>query len=155
MLDKKEIGRKIWELFSKNHTYSQIAQELNISKSVVSNVINYSLPAHTWIWEDLKELKQKHEQELQEKETQIKKLKKQLKEKKEEYEDLQDENNNLFIITLITLSIYIIVTAIILYFVKINFYYNVWYTLGFMVYSIVSLIAIFFAVAYARANEWI
>lgn len=64
MLDKKEIGRKIWELFSKNYSYSDIAKELGISKSVVSNVINYTLPARNWIQEDLKELKQKHKEEL-------------------------------------------------------------------------------------------
>ena len=40
MDEKKEIGKKIWELFSENYSYSQIAKELGISKSVVSNIIN-------------------------------------------------------------------------------------------------------------------
>ena len=63
MQDKKQIGRKIWELFSKNYTYSQIAKELGISKSVVSNVINYSLPANSWCDKNIKELKEKCEQD--------------------------------------------------------------------------------------------
>jgi len=58
MQDKKQIGKKIWELFSKNYTYSQIAKELGISKSVVSNVINYSLPSEEWIQEDIKKIKE-------------------------------------------------------------------------------------------------
>ena len=148
MRNKKEIGRKIWELFLKNYTYSQIANILKINKSVVSNVINYTLPAHTWINEDIKKLKQKHEQEVQ-------KLKKELKEKEEEYEDLEYEKDSFIIVTLLTIIIYIIATAIILYFVKINFYHNFSYTLGFVIYSIVLIIGVFIVVAYAKVNEWI
>jgi len=63
MQNKKEIGKKIWKLFSKNYTYSQIAKELGVSKSVVSNVINYSLPADEWCSQNIKELKEKCEQD--------------------------------------------------------------------------------------------
>ena len=155
MRNKKEIGKKIWELFSKNYSYSDIAKELKISKSVVSNVINYSLPAHTWIWEDLKELKQKHEQELQEKETQINKLKKQLKEKEEEYNKAVSEFDEFFITILIILIAYFAITAIILYFVKVTFYHNFGHTLLFIIYSIFFVIGIFLAIEYARYKEWI
>jgi len=56
---KKQIGKKIWELFIKNNSYSQIAKQVGVNKSVVSNVINYSLPAKEWIQEDVKRLKTK------------------------------------------------------------------------------------------------
>ena len=148
MDEKREIGKKIWELFIKNYSYGKIAKELGVSKSLVSNIINYSLPATTWISENVKQIKQKHEQELQEKNEQIKKL-------KDECKDLEYESYNIFIISLITITVYVIVTAITLCFIKINFYYNFWYTLGFIVYSAIFLIIIFFAVAYARENEWI
>jgi len=64
MQDKKQIGKKIWELFSKDYTYNQIAKELGVSKSVVSNVINYSLPDKEWCDENIKELKEKNQKEL-------------------------------------------------------------------------------------------
>jgi len=66
MDDKKEIGKKIWELFSKNYTYGQIAKKLGISKSVVSNVINYSLPSKEWCNKNIKELKENWENEINE-----------------------------------------------------------------------------------------
>jgi len=65
MQDKKQIGKKIWELFSKNYTYSQIAKELGVSKSVVSNIINYSLPSKDWIQEDIKKIKEECENDKQ------------------------------------------------------------------------------------------
>jgi len=92
MDDKKEIGKKIWELFSKNYTYSQIAKKLNISKSVVSNVINYSLPAKDWIQEDIKKLKTKCEDDKQYIRTIYKnKLKKCEKDWEDEVNELVDE----------------------------------------------------------------
>ncbi len=63
MQDKKELGKKIWDLFSKNYTYSQIAKELNISKSVVSNVINYTLPPYKWCNENIKKIKEQYTKE--------------------------------------------------------------------------------------------
>jgi len=57
MENKREIGKKIWELFSKNYSYSQIAKELGISKSVVSNVINYCSPPPEQTEQNIKELK--------------------------------------------------------------------------------------------------
>ena len=65
MDEKKEIGRKIWDLFSKGYSYGQIAKELNVSKSVVSNVINYTLPTKDWCNENIKELKEKHKNEIE------------------------------------------------------------------------------------------
>ena len=62
---KKEIGKKIWDLFSENYSYGEIAKELGISKSVVSNVINYSLPSDAWCKKNIKGLKEQHEQELE------------------------------------------------------------------------------------------
>jgi len=56
MQDKKQIGKKIWELFIKNYSYGKIAKELGVSKSLVSNIINYSLPATTWISENVKQI---------------------------------------------------------------------------------------------------
>jgi len=148
MDEKKEIGKKIWDLFLKNYSYREIANKLGVSKSLVSNVINYTLPTHNWIDEDIRKLKQKYEQETQ-------KLKKELKEKEEEYKELNETFENFLIIVLITLSIYLIATSITLFFVKINFYHHIWYALGFIVYSIIFLIIILFAVAYVRVNEWI
>jgi len=58
MQDKREIGKKIWELFSKNYTYSEIAKELGVSKSVVSNVINYCSPPPEQTGQNIKELKE-------------------------------------------------------------------------------------------------
>ena len=148
MLDKKEIGKKIWELFSKNYTYGQIAKELKISKSVVSNVINYTLPTHTWVDEDIKKLKQKYEQEIQ-------KLKKELKEKEEEYKDLEYEKDSFIIVTLITIIIYIITTTIILYFVKIDFYYfyhNFLHVLRFVGYSISVIVSVFIIAYIIKVN---
>jgi len=58
MEDKREIGKKIWKLFSKNYNYSQIAKELGISKSVVSNVINYCSPPSEETEQNIKELKE-------------------------------------------------------------------------------------------------
>ena len=58
---KKKIGQKIWEFFLKNYTYREIAKELEISKSVVSNIINYSLPSSDWCNENIKELKKEND----------------------------------------------------------------------------------------------
>ena len=65
MQDKKQIGQKIWDLFLKNYSYSKIAKELGVTKSVVSNVINYTLPSATWCNENVKELKEKHQKEIE------------------------------------------------------------------------------------------
>ena len=65
MNEKKKIGQRIWELFLKNYTYRGIAKELGISKSVVSNIINYSLPSSDWCKKNIKKLKEQHEQELE------------------------------------------------------------------------------------------
>jgi len=51
--NKKEIGRNIWELFFQNKSYAEIAKELGINKSVVSNIINYSLPASNWVKDNI------------------------------------------------------------------------------------------------------
>ena len=61
MDEKKKIGQKIWDLFSENYSYGEIAKELGISKSVVSNVINYSLPSNTWCNENIQELKKEND----------------------------------------------------------------------------------------------
>jgi len=66
MNDKREIGKKIWELFSKNYTYGQIAKELGVSKSVVSNVINYSLPSKDWTQKNIKKIKEECEKNCEE-----------------------------------------------------------------------------------------
>jgi len=93
MQDKKQIGKKIWELFSKNYTYSQIAKELGVSKSVVSNVINYSLPAKDWIQEDIKKLKTKCEDDKQYiRKTYKNKLKECEKNWEEEVNELEEEH---------------------------------------------------------------
>ena len=63
MDEKKQIGQKIWELFSKNYSYSKIAKELGVSKSVVSNVINYTLPSQSWCNENIKGLKEQYTKE--------------------------------------------------------------------------------------------
>jgi len=65
MDEKKQIGLKIWELFLKNYTYKEIGKELGISKSVVSNVINYCLPPNSeTIQKDIKSFKKEMEEEL-------------------------------------------------------------------------------------------
>ena len=76
---KKKIGQKIWELFSENYSYSQIAKELGISKSVVSNIINYSLPPRDWCHENIKELKNKTQKEKEKLKQQLAKRIKELK----------------------------------------------------------------------------
>ena len=60
---KKEIGQRIWELFSKNYSYSDIARELGINKSVVSNVINYCTPNEMTYDKSIKQLKENCEKE--------------------------------------------------------------------------------------------
>ena len=64
MDEKKEIGRKIWELFVKGYSYSRIANELRINKSVVSNIINYSLPPKDWCVENVKKMKEQEKQNI-------------------------------------------------------------------------------------------
>jgi len=62
---KKEIGLKIWELFLKNYSYREIAKELGVSKSVVSNIINYCLPPNNeTIQKDIKSFKKELEEKL-------------------------------------------------------------------------------------------
>ena len=78
MQDKKQIGKKIWELFSKNYSYGEIAKELGISKSVVSNVINYSLPSEDWIQEDIKKIKEECKKNWKNEVNECKKEKKEL-----------------------------------------------------------------------------
>ena len=65
MQDKKQIGQKIWDLFLKNYSYSQIAKELRITKSVVSNIINYTLPPRDWCDKNLQNLKKQHKKEIE------------------------------------------------------------------------------------------
>jgi len=157
MDEKKQIGKKIWELFSKNYTYSDIANILKINKSVVSNVINYSLPAHTWIWEDLKELRHKHEQDLKElkqklkeKDNEIGKLKQELREKEDEIEIEREETNDTFLNITISVILYIVITAIILFFVRINFYHNLILSVSFIIYSIALIVALIFGIQWVR-----
>jgi len=65
MDEKKKIGVKIWELFLKKYSYREIAKELGVSKSVVSNVINYCLPPNSeTIQKDIKSFKKELEEEL-------------------------------------------------------------------------------------------
>ena len=85
MLDsKKEIGRKIWDYFARGYSYGQIAGKLKISKSVVSNIINYTLPAKDWCNENLKKLKENYEREIQQKQQTILKTKKKCQEEQQE-----------------------------------------------------------------------
>ena len=93
MNEKKQIGLKIWELFLKKYSYGEIAKELGISKSVVSNVINYCQPPNeNNIQEDIKRLKQEQEQELIKcKET----CEKEINNYKQEINQLKNKNNKL------------------------------------------------------------
>ena len=115
MQNKKEIGRKIWELFSENYSYSQIAKELEVSKSVVSNVINYTLPPRDWCDKNIKKLK---EQYTKEKEREILEL-------KEYYNNFLKENrkniifNNSVIVFIILNIIFLINNNFIINFINI------------------------------------
>jgi predicted transcriptional regulator len=93
MLSKKQkVGKRIWELFALGWSYNKIANNLKISKSVVSNVLNYSLPADMWYQEDIKKRFEKRIKEIEEdcnnkisaKNLHIKKLRKELQELEEE-----------------------------------------------------------------------
>jgi len=81
MQDKREIGKKIWELFSKNYTYSEIARELGVSKSVVSNVINYCSPQKEETEQNIKELKKTYQRVVEQIELKNRKIQQKLLEK--------------------------------------------------------------------------
>ena len=140
MDEKKKIGQKIWDLFSKNYTYSQIAKELNISKSVVSNVINYTLPSATWCNENIKELKKRY---INEKE-------KELLELKEYYNNFLKENrkniifNNSVIVFIILNIIFLINNNFIINFINILHLKNNSLTQDVLSISIAFLISIAF-----------
>jgi len=113
MQDKKQIGKKIWELFNKNYSYGEIAKELGISKSVVSNVINYSLPSEEWCNENIKELKENIKKEK----VKVKKLNKKLEELDERLEELKKEElatkiSSIIITFIITFIVFIIDTKL-------------------------------------------
>ena len=93
MDEKKEIGVKIWDLFIKKYSYGAIVKELGISKSVVSNVINYCLPPNNkTIQEDIKSFKKELEEELIKcKET----CEKDINSYKEKTQQLKNKNNKL------------------------------------------------------------
>ncbi len=93
MDEKKEIGVKIWDLFLKKYSYGAIVKELGISKSVVSNVINYCLPPNNkTIQEDIKSFKKELEEELIKcKET----CEKDINSYKEKTQQLKNKNNKL------------------------------------------------------------
>ena len=93
MDEKKEIGLKIWNLFLKKYSYGAIAKELGISKSIVSNVINYCLPQNNkTIQEDIKSFKKELEEELIKcKET----CEKDINSYKEKTQQLKNKNNKL------------------------------------------------------------
>ena len=78
MDDKREIGKKIWELFSKNYTYSEIAKELGVSKSVVSNVINYCSPPKEQTEQNIKELKETYQRVVEQIELKNRKIQQKL-----------------------------------------------------------------------------
>jgi len=142
MDEKREIGKKIWELFLKNYSYGEIAKRLGVSKSLVSNIINYSLPSTTWTWENVKKVKEKYEQEIQEKDEQIQDLKEEL--------TITEQIANT---TIFTAIIYIVATTILLFSIKIDFYHNFKHILGFIVYSILLIAVIFFALYYYFSEE--
>ena len=78
MQDKREIGKKIWELFSKNYSYGEIAKELGVSKSVVSNVINYCSPPSEETEQNVKELKKTYSRIVEQIESKNKKTQEKL-----------------------------------------------------------------------------
>jgi len=100
MQDKKEISKKIFELFSKNYSYSQIAKELNISKSIVSNVINYCTPTKNTYEKSIKEIKQSYEKKIEQLEEEFEEEKEQIRAK-----ILRTATIIVFFITLLILNI--------------------------------------------------
>jgi len=99
--NKKEIGRNIWELFFQNKSYGEIAKELGISKSVVSNIINYSLPASNWVKDNIvfyiqkeNKLKEELREELLTKSIQASEILKELSKTRENVSYLAIELNN-------------------------------------------------------------
>ena len=78
MDDKREVGKKIWELFSKNYTYGEIAKELGVSKSVVSNVINYCSPPPEQTEQNIKKLKDTYSKIVEQIELKNKKIQEKL-----------------------------------------------------------------------------
>ena len=140
---KKEIGLKIWELFLKNYSYREIAKELGVSKSVVSNIINYCLPPNeNSIQEDIKKLKQEQEQELikckknyekeinnyKEKIHKLKnkndKLKEEIQELEEEIEELEEELENNELETKITSILVTFFVTFIIFKLSYDFLFN-------------------------------
>jgi len=171
MNEKKQIGLKIWKLFLKKYSYGEIAKELGISKSVVSNVINYCQPPNeNNIQEDIKRLKQEQEQELIKcKETcekeinnykqeinQLKnknnKLKEEIKELEENLEELEEEFEfNELKTNIISSTISFMITFLII-FITMKFYSNLLFQQNFvklaiflLIISILVLIISFFA----------
>lgn len=147
MDNKKEIGKKIWDLFLKNYTYSQIAKQLNISKSVVSNIINYSMPPSDWCNEKIEEIRKTEEE-----------LKKQLNKKNEKIKELEEETkkqNEIIKFGLISITIYLIAVAIILYFFNLSFYHNLLKIGLFIGFFIVFIFAILYFLAFLKDKDWI
>ncbi len=114
MDEKKKIGQKIWEFFLKNYSYSQIAKELGISKSVVSNIINYSLPSSDWCNENIKELKKENDT-VKEKLTNLE------KKCKEKTESLKEEKRKLKLKSILLILTGLIEFIIILFLIFIYF----------------------------------
>ena len=116
MQDKKEISKKIFELFSKNYSYSQIAKELNISKSIVSNVINYCTPPKSTYEKSIKEIKQDYEKK-------IKQLKEEFEEEREQIKAkmLRTATMIVFFITLLILNINNYINELLYNKLKLNF----------------------------------
>jgi predicted transcriptional regulator len=147
MDNKKEIGRKIWDLFLKKYSYGEIAKELNINKSVVSNIINYSMPPNDWCNEKIEEIRKTEEE-----------LKKQLNKKNEKIKELEEETeeqNEIIKLGLISISIYLIAVAIILYFFNLSFYHNLLKIGLFIGFSIVFIFAILYFLAFLKYKDWI
>ena len=134
MDEKKQIGVKIWELFLKKHSYKEIAKELGISKSVVSNVINYCLPPNNeTIQKDIKSFKEelikckktceKDINNYKEKIQQFKNKNDKLKEEIEELEEELENNDNELETKITSIFVTFFVTFIILI-ISYNFLFN-------------------------------
>ena len=144
-LEKKqkiELAERVWEEFLNRKSINKIAKELNINKSVVSNIINYTLPefyknAQETCLDNISNLK-----------TEYNTLKTKLRKIKEEKEELEKDFNNALFVVVITAVIYFIVTGfIIFYFTK--FMYAAYY----LMYSIVFIPILFLLIFYLKAKN--
>ena len=108
-MNKKEIGKRVWELFTEGYSYNKIAKKLKISKSVVSNVINYCSPCSyslsKKITQKLKELEEENKK-LKELEQENEKLKNNLQEL-QELQNLQETKHIILGLIIFVLSILI------------------------------------------------